>query len=179
MRPSAAATSLRPCAPKRPPLGRDLAPGAPLVDARLSAHAAEARALLTEQLRRRPGLDHRARLHDEDPVVVYNCVEPVRDGQNGGVPEMGPHRPLHRGVGVAVAVGGGLVHDEDAGVGQHGACQHQQLPGAGRQVEAAVGDLRVQGEAAAGQQVEVDLVEGLVQLGVADLELAPEPQPLP
>ena len=76
----------------------------------------------------RAPLTHPPGVHDGDPVVAADGVEPVGDGDDGAGGEVGLDGALDQVVRLHVHRGGGLVQQQDPVLTQHGAGQADQLP---------------------------------------------------
>ena len=72
-------------------------------------------------------LGDRAVLDDEDTVGAADGAQAVRDDEGGASLHQRFHAALDQGLGQRVHGGGGLVHDEEFGLGQHGARERDQL----------------------------------------------------
>ena len=69
----------------------------------------------------RAGLDDAPAVEHDDGIGVDNGGQAVGDDQDGAVRGEGGQRLLDLALGVRVGVGGGLVEQEDRGVGEEGA----------------------------------------------------------
>jgi hypothetical protein len=78
--------------------------------------------------------------HDHDAVRPGCGGEAVRDDQGGAPGRELLRRPVHLGLGGQVQGGGRLVEQQDRRVDQVGPGQRDELPLAGRQVTAPLGD---------------------------------------
>ena len=58
-------------------------------------------------------LSNFAPVDHNNPVIVRDCVEPVRYGDNSCVLEPLPDYLLHEGIGLHIEIGGGLIKEED------------------------------------------------------------------
>ena len=76
----------------------------------------------------RAHLTHPAGVHDGDPVVAADGVEPVGDGDDGAGGEVGLDGALDQVVRLHVHRGGGLVQQQDPVLTQQGAGQADELP---------------------------------------------------
>ena len=113
-------------------------------------------------------LDEPALVHHRHPVGPGRGRQPVGDDDDRPSLHEGGDGPLDLHLGAGVQVGGGLVEDEDGGVGQRGPGQGDELALPGRQAGAPLPDL---GGEALGQALEVlehpDGVHGPAHLLVA------------
>ena len=90
-------------------------------------------------------LDDEAVVQDDDPAGLADRRQAVRDDDRGAAGEQAAQALLDRRLGVEVDVRGGLVEDQDAGVGDEGAGERDQLALAGGELDAALADLGVVG----------------------------------
>ncbi len=90
------------------------------------------------------GLDHVAVLDDGDLVGVDHRGQPVGDDDGGAALAQAAQGLLQAGLGDHVQVRGGLVEDEQGGVGDPGAGERDELALAGGQLDAAFADLGVE-----------------------------------
>ena len=67
--------------------------------------------------------------------------EAVGDHDRGATRQQAAQALLDAGLGVQVHIGGGLVEDQDAGVGDQGTREGEQLALTGRELGAALADL--------------------------------------
>ena len=82
-------------------------------------------------------------LEHDDPPGLADRRETVGDHDRGAPGQQTAQALLDAGLGVQVDVGGGLVEHEDARVGDQRAGERDQLALAGRELRAALADLRV------------------------------------
>src|SRR5579875_1280894 len=84
-------------------------------------------AILLQQLGVRPLLDDAPGLQHHDEIGPFDGGEAVRDDQRGAVAQESPQPLLHQQLGKGVDVGGGLVQDQDAWVGQQRPRERDEL----------------------------------------------------
>mmetsp|Transcript_29498 Transcript_29498/g.89622 ORF Transcript_29498/g.89622 Transcript_29498/m.89622 type:complete len:490 (+) Transcript_29498:1116-2585(+) len=100
----------------------------------------EARAGRVAELKRRARLDRLPRVHDHHPVALHDGVEPVGDGEHGGVGHLAAQRLLDQLVRLHVDGSGRLVEDENARALEQRPRHADELPLTHRQVGAALVD---------------------------------------
>src|SRR4051812_38786311 len=83
-------------------------------------------------------------LEDDDFAGAADGGEAVGDDDRGAAVEEALEAALDRLLGADVDVGGGLVEDEDARLGEEGAGEGDQLALPGRELYAALADFGVQ-----------------------------------
>src|SRR3954470_9388370 len=76
----------------------------------------------------RAALDDAAGVDDEDQVGVADRAQAMGDDDAGAPGEQRAERALDDALGARVDVGGRLVEDEDARIGEHRARERDQLP---------------------------------------------------
>src|SRR3954447_10389549 len=101
------------------------------------------RALRLQQLLVGALLDDAPVVEDEDAPGTLDGREAVRDDYRGAAPEQAPQAVLDAALRVDVDVRGRLVEHEDPRVRDQRARERDQLPLAGRELRAALADLRV------------------------------------
>src|SRR6266480_111399 len=82
-------------------------------------------------------LDDPAVLEDDDQVGIANRRQPVGDDEGCSPGEQQPQRPLDLALGADVDRGGGLVQNQDPGIGEQRARQRNELPLAEREARPA------------------------------------------
>ncbi len=113
-----------------------------------------------------PGGVDAAVVEDDDVVGVADGFEAVGDEQAGAAPSGGQEFPGDAGLGAFVHGAGGLVEEEDRGVGEQGAGQGEALALAAGEGGAAFADHRVVPVGEPGQLlVDAGGAGGLVELG--------------
>lgn len=110
-----------------------------------------------------------AGIHDDDPVAVDDCVQPVGNGQYRAVLELPLDRLLDEIVGAGIDVGRRLVQHEDPVPARDGTGQTEQLPLADTEVGAALGYPDLEARARLQAALHADVLEGLPQLVVREL----------
>jgi hypothetical protein len=108
-------------------------------------------------------LDDLAVVDDQHPVGVADGAQAVGDDKAGAAFHQAQQRLLDAGLGAGVDAAGGLVQDQDGGLGQDGARNGQQLALALAEVAGALGQ---QGLVALRQLP--DEVVGVCQLAACD-----------
>src|SRR4051794_27208694 len=101
----------------------------------------------------RPLLGNLAVFQDDDLAGAADGGETVGDDDGGAAVEEALEAALDRFLGADVDVGGGLVEDEDAGLGEEGAGEGDELALAGRELDAALADFGVQALGEAGDEL--------------------------
>ena len=78
-------------------------------------------------------LDDPAVFEHDDQIRVANRGQPMGDDEGRSSGEQEPQRPLDLALGADVDRGGGLVEDQDPGIGEKRTCQRDELPLAERE----------------------------------------------
>lgn len=112
------------------------------------------------QLPRTAILGHLAITQHQDPIKVRNCAQSMRNYQQRRVGKLLTNRPLNQRVRCHIDSTRGLVEDHDAGPGNNGPREAEQLALALREVETTFGDGR-------GEVVEDVCVAGGCRVGAA------------
>src|SRR3954464_8774516 len=94
-----------------------------------------------------------AAFEDDDLAGSADGGEAVGDDYGGAAVEEALQAALDRFLGADVDVGGGLVEDEDAGLGEEGAGEGDQLALTGRELDAALADFGVEALREPGDEV--------------------------
>src|SRR6476646_3681247 len=97
-----------------------------------------------DQLVVRPLLGDFAAFEDDDLAGAADGGEAVGDDYGGAAVEQALKAALDRFLGADVDVGGRLVEDQDAGLGEEGAGEGDKLALAGRELDAALADFGVE-----------------------------------
>ena len=111
-------------------------------------------------------LDHPARIEHEDPVGNFGRGQPVGDGDHGASGGKFAQCPGDTHLGGRVHRGGGLVQNQQVGIGNRRPHQGDQLTLADREGRSPLSHLRVESLSQLSQPaVQSELNEGLLNLG--------------
>ena len=80
-----------------------------------------------EELRVRAAFDDSPVVEHENQVRLPDGAEPVGDDKAGATLQKGREGPLNAGLGQGINRARGLIKDEDAGIGQQGAGEGNEL----------------------------------------------------
>eukprot|EP00965_Chrysotila_dentata_P110806 3661814-Pleurochrysis_carterae.AAC.4 len=107
-------------------------------------HFAENASRLRHEIARRAVLRQLALFQYHDLICVEHGIEPVSDGDDGGVGEGGANGPLYQRVGLCIDGRGGLVHNHERAARKQCACDAEKLALARREVGAVFSHLVVE-----------------------------------